>query len=383
MTAPPPQALHVPGEWAGLRVILCHDWLTGMRGGERVLELLCRAFPHAHILSLFADPDAISETIGAHSITTSLLQQIPGITRNYRLFLPLFPWAIEHIPVPDADLIISTSHCVAKGLRPPVNARHLCYCFTPMRYAWTFYDEYFGHSRLKSLAAAMLLPPLRAWDRKSAQRVDTFVAISEHIRRRLRDFYGREAGVVYPPVDVARLTPDTRTRQEFDLVVSALVPYKRLDLAVRAYTRSGYPLTIVGTGSERARLQQYAGAHIRFLGWQPDDAVVNLYRSCRLLVFPGEEDFGLVPLEAQACGCPVVAYARGGALETVKEGVSGVFFREQTETALLQAVNRAGAFPWNTAAIRAHAETFSPQRFIDGLAREIHACLHPSPHAGA
>lgn len=363
--------------WPTLSTALCHDWLSGMRGGERVLEVLCRAFPSAPIVTLVCKPDAISPVIRSHPIMTSWLQRIPGAACHYRWMLPLFPSAIRRMRLPEADLLISTSHCVAKGARTRPGMRHLCYCFTPMRYAWTFYDEYFGGSLFKRLVGRLLLPSLRAWDRETSEQVDAFVAISDHIRDRIHRFYNREACVVFPPVDTQAFTPGASPRQPFDLVVSALVPYKRVDLAVRAYSRSGYPLTVAGAGSESARLKALAGPNVTFVGRISDDAIRDLYRSARLLVFPGEEDFGIVPLEAQACGCPVVAFRKGGATETVRDGITGEFFDTQTESDLLDAVKRCAARSWDTQAIRAHAETFGTQAFVDGLAQAVQAVLRP------
>ncbi len=355
---------------------LCHDWLTGMRGGERVLEILCNAFPQAPIYSLLANRSAISGIINRHPIHTSWMQRIPGIERHYRAFLPLFPAAVHSLHPPPADLMISTSHCVAKSIVTYPQTRHLCYCFTPMRYAWTFYDEYFGDSRAKALIARPLLAWLRHWDRRTANRVDRFVAISQHVRKRISDFYGRDADVVYPPVDTQRCTPgDTPGSGDFDLIVSAMVPYKRIDLAVDAYNRLGWPLKIAGTGSRRAALEARAKRNISFEGWRSDAEILDLYRNCRLLVFPGEEDFGIVPLEAQACGKPVVAYGRGGALETIQNGVTGVFFNEQSPVALAQAVTAAANHPWNPDVIRRHAEAFGITHFIAGLSTAIRACL--------
>jgi glycosyltransferase involved in cell wall biosynthesis len=357
-------------------VALAHDWLTGMRGGERVLEILCRAFPEAPVYTLIHNADAVSPDIRAHTIHTSWLQSVPGIFGRYRAFLPFFPHAAGRLkPQPPCDLLISTSHCVAKGVPPPAGARHLCYCFTPMRYAWTFFDEYFGGTPVKALAARPLLAALRRWDRRASARVDRFVAISRHVQGRIARFYDRDSDIVYPPVDTERWTPSPLTPQGFDLVVSALVPYKRIDLAVRAYTRSRQPLIVVGVGGEMARLRHAAGSNVRFLGWQPDERLLDLYRQCRLLVFPGEEDFGIVPLEAQACGRPVVAFAAGGVTETVRDGETGVFFSEQTEEALLDAVARAAAIAWDGRVIRANAERFGVDQFIRGLDASIRACL--------
>jgi glycosyltransferase involved in cell wall biosynthesis len=364
-----------PDSWSHTRVVLSHDWLTGMRGGERVLEILCKGFPSAPIVTLIHKPGAVSDVISRHDIRVSWLRRIPSIATLYRYLLPVFPSAVESMCAPEADLLISTSHCVAKGLPSKPGTRHLCYCFTPMRYAWTFYDEYFGNSRARALAAKAMLPRLRAWDRKTSDRVDRFVAISRHVQQRIKDFYNRDADVVYPPVDTERCTPGSGTSGDFDLIVSALVPYKRIDLAVDAYRRAGRRLKVVGTGSELKRLQAMAGPNTEFLGWVSDEAVLDLYRQCRLLVFPGEEDFGIVPLEAQACGRPVVAYRKGGALETVQEEVSGVFFEEQSPESLLEAVDRCSAARWDPQAIRAHAEAFSVQNFIDNLAVSIRRCL--------
>ncbi|MBI2441949.1 MAG: glycosyltransferase [Lentisphaerae bacterium] len=364
------------------QVILAHDWLTGMRGGERVLEVLCRLFPRAPLYTLLHNPEAISADINAHKVTTSWLQYVPFIRKNYRYFLPFFPGAIERLRAASADLLISTSHCVAKGLPPPPGARHLCYCFTPMRYAWGFYEEYFGRNPLKKKALQPFLNRLRDWDRRTNDRVDLFVALSRHVQRRIRSFYGRDADVVYPPVNLSFWTPapeaaDNAQRSDgaYDLIVSALAPYKKIDLAVRAYNRLGFPLKIVGAGTEYQRLRRIAREHIQFLGRLDDEQIRNLYRYCRALVFPGEEDFGIVPVEVQACGRPVVAFGYGGALETVVDGQTGVFFQTQTEGDLLEAVEQAAATRWNPATIRANAMRFSEENFISGLTASIARCM--------
>ncbi len=371
-----PASFRFPPEWANLKVVLCHDWLTGMRGGERVLEILCQAFPQAPIVTLFYNPDSVSDIIRSHRVLPSWLQRIPGITRHYRAYLPLFPSAIQRIATPPADLLISTSHCVAKGVRTQAKTRHLCYCFTPMRYAWTCYEEYFGNSYAKAAAARLLLPALRAWDKKTAPGVDRFVAISEHIRTRIQTFYQRDADLVFPPVNTEWFTPARRPREDFDLVVSALVPYKRVDLAVRAYSAAQRRLKVAGSGSERKRLQALAGPTIEFLGPQSDAEIRQLYRSARLLVFPGEEDFGIVPLEAQACGCPVTAFRKGGATETVVEGVTGEFFDHQEAASLLAAAHRCARRVPDADAIRAHAEQFSVNAFSKNMTAAIQDLLN-------
>ena len=365
-----------PDNWPKVRAALCHDWLTGMRGGERVLEILCDGFPDATIYSLLANPGSVSDTIRSHPIETSWMQRIPRIADHYRSYLPVFPNAVNSLRPGNVDLMVSTSHCVAKSIRTQPNTRHLCYCFTPMRYAWTFYEEYFGNNPAKALLAKPLLAALRRWDANTASRVDRFVGISKHVQKRIKDFYGRESDVVYPPVDTKRCTPrENPGAGGFDLIVSAMVPYKRVDLAVAAYSKLGYPLKVVGVGGKLAELQAVAGDSIEFLGWQSDAAVLDLYRDCRMLIFPGEEDFGIVPLEAQACGRPVVAYALGGALETVNDGVSGVFFSEQTVDGLIDGIERCAATTWDPAAIRQNAERFDTANFIAGLAASMERCL--------
>lgn len=366
---------HYPENWHSMRTLLCHDWLTGMRGGERVLEILCRGFPNAPIYTLIHNREAVSDVINSHHVHTSFLSRIPRVHELYRHMLPLFPLAIGRLRAEPADLVISTSHCVAKSFIPPQGAKHLCYCFTPMRYAWTFFDEYFGGHPLKAFLARPLLAALRAWDKQTAKRVDCFVAISRHVQLRIEKFYKREALVVYPPVDTNWFTPGDDKHDGYDLVISAMVPYKRVDLAVKAYSQSGYPLKVVGVGSEYERLRKQAAPNVTFAGWIPDDQTRDLYRRCRFLVFPGEEDFGIVPLEAQACGKPVIAYGRGGALETITNGVTGVFFNEQSETALNDAVRQAQTVKWHRRTIRQHAENFSIQNFIDAFGAAVNRCM--------
>ncbi len=364
-----------PARFAQLRVALAHDWLNGMRGGEKVLELLCAAFPQAPIYTLIYDPRRISERINAHPVRVSALRYFPGVMQYYRYYLPFFPWAAERFRLPATDLLISTSHCVAKGVRPPPGAKHLCYCFTPMRYAWGFYGEYFGSNPIKQAILRPILARLREWDRRASARVDRFVAISRHVQSRIREFYGRESDLVYPPVATDYYTLGEPGHAGFDLVVSALVPYKRVDLAVAAYNQLGYPLKIVGAGTEFARLRAAAQSHIEFLGWQTDEQIRQLYRSCRCLVFPGEEDFGIVPVEAQACGKPVVAFGRGGALESILDGKTGIFFHSQTVTDLLGAVESCASQSWDPEMIRNNALRFGPDVFVSGLFKSIFAII--------
>lgn len=362
------------GAW---KVALAHDWLNGMRGGERCLDLICREFPRAEIYTLLYRPEQVSEAIRSRKVHVSGLERLPFFRDHYRWFLPLFPMAIESFRVPaGTDLVLSTSHCVAKGLVPPKGAKSLCYCFTPMRYAWSLQEDYFGRHRFRRAVIDRMLARLRKWDLAASDRVDRFVAISRHVQARIREYYGRESAVVYPPVATQFFTPDGRGGHDgYDLVVSALVPYKRVDLAVKAYAQTGFSLKVAGVGTEMEALRKLAAPNVEFLGRVPDEGIRELYRRCRFLVFPGEEDFGIVPLEAQACGKPVLAYGRGGLLETVVEGTTGVFFGEQTPGAIADAAARAEDVAWDAGTIRAHAEEFGEQRFLDGLRTEIAALM--------
>lgn len=341
---------------------LSHDWLTGMRGGEKCLESIIRVFPKSEIYTLFRKPGALCPAIESRPIHTSWLQRIPGVLKLYKLFLPFFPGAVETFR-PSGDVVISTSHCVAKGIRPERGTPHVCYCFTPMRYAWLFFDEYFGRYPAPVKAVIRrLLASLRDWDRRTSSRVTEFIAISHHVRKRIKEFYGREASVIYPPADTEFYSPAAETRGNFYLIVSALVPYKRVDLAIEAFNRMGKKLVVIGSGPERERLQKLAGPTIEFLGWQSDEKIRSYYRSCRALIFPGEEDFGIVPVEAQACGAPVIALAVGGALETVTPK-TGVFFEKPDMAPLIRAVGEMEAAVWDAGEIRRNAERFGRERF--------------------
>ena len=316
-----------------LKVVLVHDWLTGMRGGEKVLELLCEAYPGADLVTLFHIPGSVSPTIERLRPRTSWLQHLPGARRFYRYCLPLFPMAIEQFDLDQYDLVISTSHCAAKAVVKTGRARHFCYCHTPMRYAWEHFDSYFSAERVGRGAHHVLKPMLAAlarWDAATAGRVDLYAANSQHVASRIRRYYNRDALVIYPPVDTGFYCPaddaDPVVPEDFLLIVSALVPYKRIDLAIEASRLSGVPLRIVGDGPERAALTQLAaaaGSDIQLLGSLSDVEIRDLYRRAAAVMLPGEEDFGIVPVEAQACGRPVVALARGGALETVIDARHG------------------------------------------------------------
>jgi glycosyltransferase involved in cell wall biosynthesis len=348
------------------KVVFVHDWLNGMRGGEKCLELAAKLYPDSPIFTLFHEKGKISEAIARHPIKSSWVQRLPSVYTKYRSYLPLFPAAIESLRLPACDIVLSMNHCVAKGVKKPKRSVHVCYCFTPMRYAWGFFDEYFGG---KNFAAKLLikrfLGRLRDWDRASAPRVDHFVAISQHIRERIKRCYGRDSEVIYPPVNTRFYEPDHRVqREDFYLVVSALTGYKRVDLAVKAAKKLKKRLIVIGEGPDRPALQKMAGPETKFLGWQSDAAVRDHYRRAKALLFPGEEDFGIVPVEMQACGGPVIALARGGALETVIGNETGLFFAQADEKSLSAAIEHFESRQWNEEAIRQNAQRFSEERFM-------------------
>jgi glycosyltransferase involved in cell wall biosynthesis len=358
-----------------MRVALVHDWLTGMRGGEKVLAELCALFPEAPVYTLVHREGAAPEIERGRRVVTSMLQRLPFGRTHHRYYLPLFPAAARSLRLEGPlDLVISSSHAAAKAVRVPAGARHVCYCHSPMRYVWDDHGDYFSFGRSRYARRAALAPwrsALRRWDRAAADGVDLFVANSEYVRGRVRALYGRDAVVVYPPVDTEFFTPSDAARDDAALAVSALVPYKRVDLAVRAFSRSGRRLLVAGSGTERRALERVAGPSVEFLGAVSDERLRDLYRTSRLLVFPGREDFGLVPVEAQACGLAVVAFGEGGALETVVDGRTGVLFGEQTVDALDGGLARAEATTFDPAALRANALRFSRERFR----REILAVL--------
>jgi glycosyltransferase involved in cell wall biosynthesis len=359
---------------AGPRIALVHDWLTGMRGGEKALEVLCERWPGAELFTLIYVRGSVSPAIERLPIHTSFVQHLPLVERHYRSYLPLFPTAIEQFSFDGFDLVVSISHCCVKSIVRPGRARHLCYCLTPMRYAWDQFDAYFGPDRIGKLGSRLMRPVmarLARWDRDTADRADRYVAISHYVAGRIRRYYNRESTVVYPPVDTDFFQPDDSTPERMALVVSALVPYKRIDLAIAACRLAGVPLTIVGDGPERAFLEREAGGGARFLGRRSNEEIRELYRRAAVTLLPGEEDFGIVPLEAQACGRPVVALGRGGALETVVAGETGFLVDDAAPEAFAEAITRAVDRRFDPALIRRHAEQFSRTRFGDQMAALI------------
>jgi glycosyltransferase involved in cell wall biosynthesis len=365
-----------------VKIALIHDWLTGMRGGERALLAFCEMFPDADLFTLVRVPGATDPIIERRRVRTSLIQHLPFPGRLYRHYLPLFPAAIEHFDLDGYDLVLSTSHCAAKSVVVAGHTRHLCYCLTPMRYAWDQFDAYFGPERVGPTMSRVMRPMMAAmarWDRATEGRVHRYLAISQYVARRIALYYNRESSIVYPPVETTFYTPDAASPPpQGVLVVSALVPYKRVDLAISAARLAKIPLTIVGDGPEREALQSMGGDGVEFRGWCTNEEIRDLYRSSIATILPGEEDFGIVPLEAQACGRPVVALGRGGALETVVDGETGVLVEPGVE-ALADGLRRAAATSWDSETIRRHADKFSRARF----AKEIQAAIDDTMTAPA
>jgi glycosyltransferase involved in cell wall biosynthesis len=341
-----------------------------MRGGEKVLLSIARLFPEAPIYTLLHVPGSLAPELEARDIRTSFAQRLPAVARRYRWYLPLFPRAIESFDFSAYDLVLSSSHCVAKGAIPGPKTLHVSYCFTPMRYVWDRYDDYFGPGRMPAPLRWAIKPMaarLRSWDVRTASRVHRFVADSAYVAERIRRYYGREADVIHAPVDTDFYTPGPASEGSYDLVVSALAPYKRVDLVLQAYRGTGRRLRIVGTGPEMARLKAAAPPEAEFLGYVDDAALRELYRGCRVVIMPGVEDFGIVPLEAMACGRPAIVYGEGGGLETVVDGVTGLVFRAPTAAALRTAVDSLGHVRFDTLRLRERAKAFSREVFEQRL----------------
>jgi len=358
-----------------MRVAIIHYWLIGMRGGEKVVEALCDIFPQADIFTHVYDPHAVSDIIRSKNIRTTFIQKLPRARSLYQKYLPLMPLALEQLDLSGYDLVISSESGPAKGVLTSPDTLHLCYCHTPMRYLWDMYHDY---KRSAGRITAGLMVPLahylRLWDSSSANRVDAFAANSAHVARRVRKHYRRECEVLHPPVDVSAFTVGLE-RDDYYLFVGELVEYKRADLAVEACVRLGRRLVVIGDGQHRRELERRAGKGVEFLGRQSDEALRGHYSRCRALLFPGEEDFGLVPVEAMASGAPVLAYGRGGALETVRDRETGLFFHRQDAASLAECMldfegHEAGFAP---ADIAVQAQRFAPERFKAGFLRFLDA----------
>jgi glycosyltransferase involved in cell wall biosynthesis len=342
------------------RIAVIHDWLTGMRGGEQVLEAILELYPQAELFTLFHFPGTTSPAIESRTIHTSSLQRMASGASDYRTLLPLFPRAIREFDLSGFDLVISSSHAVAKGVNAQ-GKKHICYCHTPMRYIWDRFDDYFPRSKpLRRLAVSLIAKRLRKWDVKAAAGVTQFVANSNFVKDRIRQFYGRDAVVIHPFVnDDFFAAPLVEERGDYHVVVSALVPYKRVDLAMG----TGRNLVVIGGGPLLDELRARAAPNVRLLGHVSRETVIEQVSRARSLILPGIEDFGITPLEAMAAGTPVVALGAGGVLDSVVPGATGVFFADASVESLGRALDEAEARSWDRAAIRAHAARFTRAAF--------------------
>jgi len=354
------------------KVALVASWLNQYGGAERVLEVTHDLFPDAPVFTSTYWPAAMPEAYRTWDIRVSFLERLPLARQNQRLLLPFYPLAFESLDLRGYDIVLSITSAFAHGVHVPSDAQHICYCLTPARFLWN-YPEYVERERIGRLPRAVLplfIRHLRAWDRRAADRVTRFVAISEKVRERITRSYQRDSTIIHPPVEVERFSI-SNGRGDFFLILSRLVPYKRIDLAVQAFNELGLPLMIAGDGRDRARLQEMAKPNVQFLGRVSDETARDLLARCRAFLFPGEEDFGITPLEANACGKPVIAFAGGGALETMVEGVTGEFFREPTAPSLAEVVRAFNDGKYDPHAIRRHAEKFGTQVFKEKLASTI------------
>lgn len=371
------------------RVALIHYWLVGMRGGEKVLEALCRMYPEADIYTHVYSPEHISETINRHRVFETSVGRLPFAKKMYQSYLPFMPRALEEIDLTGYDLVISSEAGPAKGVIVPPDAFHLCYCHSPMRYLWDQYHIYRNSAGfLQRVMMPFLAHRLRSWDVTSAARVDQFVANSNHVAARIKKYWRRDAAVVHPPAELDAFKPANPSQVgDFYLWVGELAPYKRPDIMIEAFNKLGLPLVVVG-GPEKTRekLEATAKDNITFLGRADFDVLRDHLARCRALIFPGEEDFGIVPVEAMASGRPVIAYDRGGARDTVVQGKTGLLFKEQTAEALMAAVQAFEAknlYDVDVDAVVAHAAQFTEAAFCEGIIQLLPANLAPRTNLDA
>ncbi len=355
-----------------MRTAVVHDWLNGMRGGEKVLEAVLPLLPEPTIFTLFHVPGSVSEGIERYPIRVSILNRLPLARRHYRHYLPFFASAVESFDLSGYDLVVSSSHCVAKGAVAPPGVPHLCYCHTPVRYAYEQFDAYFpsGRTRWRGLKA-FAVGRLRRWDQKTAGRPTRYLANSSAVAGRIRRHYGREATVCHPPVDVDFFSPGNERREDFLLAVGALVPYKRYEEAIAAARRLARPLVLVGGGPEERRLRALADSSVQILVNRSAEELRRLYRACAFFVQPGEEDFGIAAVEALACGAPVVAFSRGGALDIMRDGVNGALYGPEEPEGLAGAVKRAAGIAFDYTRLRESALPFARKRFLEQFRSEV------------
>lgn len=344
-----------------MKVAIVHDYLNQMGGAEKVLEVLCELFPEAPVYTLLADKSKISETLRNVDIRESFISRLPFVKKHYKKYLALFPIAIEQFDFSEYDLVLSSSSAFAKGIITKPGTKHICYCYTPMRYSWDLYHRYLkedGPGGLYAKVLPFLLHYIRMWDKVSVDRVDDYIAISKNVQRRIEKYYRRESVVIYPHVNLGNFFINPQGPDDYFLVVSRLLPYKRVDIVIEAFNELKLPLVVIGDGYDRKRLEKMAGSTIQFLGYQSDEIIANYYSKCEAFLFAGEEDFGITPVEAQASGRPVIAYGAGGALETVIDGQTGLFFKDQTKEAIIDSINRFNSMHFDAESIRNQALKF-------------------------
>lgn len=350
-----------------MKVAIVHDWLTIYGGSESIVRIMHEFYPDAPIYTTVYNRKNMPKDFEQMDIRPSFIQKLPFAKKKYTSYLMMMPYAFEQFDLSDYDLVISSNTSCSKGVITGANTLHICYCNTPMRYGWDFYHEYIKpKNAIARFFIAWIMKGIRQWDRLSADRVDVFIANSENVAKRIKKHYRRQAKVIYPPVRTD-LFQKSDNNEGYYLAVSRLVPYKRIDLAVEAFTKLNLPLKVIGDGSEYKEIAAKAGANVEMLGRVDDDAALRYMQGCKAFIFPGEEDFGITPLEAQACGKPVIAYGRGGALETIEAEKTGVFFYDQTVEALSAAVEKFDQMKFDSDYIRRHAERFSEQRFRQEL----------------
>ncbi len=356
-----------------MKVAIVHDWLANMGGSERCVLAFHELFPAAPVYTTVYNQAKLPDDFKALDIRTSFIQKLPKAKEKYQAYLPLMPLAVEQFDLTEFDVVITSSHACCKGVITRPDALNICYCYTPIRYVWQLYHEYMrleNMGRLKRLVIPPIMNYLRIWDRLAADRVDEFIAISGVVADRIRKYYRRDAVVIYPPADTSKYRPGG-TVEDYFLVVSRLVPYKRVDLAVAAFSATGQPLLVVGDGPEYAKLRAMAKPNVKFLGRISDAEIAQLYAKCQAFVFPGNEDFGLTPVEAQAAGRPVIAYRAGGTLETVKAGITGEFFDEQQADSLIRVLKTFDPTRYKTADMVAHAQKFDLASFKQQFAEYV------------
>ncbi|HYP19173.1 MAG TPA: glycosyltransferase [Chloroflexia bacterium] len=356
-----------------MKIALVHDYLNQYGGAERVLDAIHGVYPSAPVYVSIYAPELMPAHYRGWDVRTSFMQRLPGVARRHQLYLPLYPFAVESHDLSGYDVVLSSSSAFAKGAITDIDTLHICYCHNPMRFAWNYHDYIKGERVGRKVQAflPLVLNYVRLWDEVSARRVDAYVANSRMVARRIQKRYQRTATVINPPVDTGLYRPDPDAQGDYFLIVSRLIPYKRVDLAIEAFNRLGLPLVVVGSGRQEVELRGMAKGNVRFLGKMQDSDLKRLYAGCRAFIFPGMEDFGITPLEAQASGRPVIAYGAGGALETVVPGVTGEFFKEQTAASLAGVVLSFNANDYDPAAIRRHAETFDTRVFQRRIAEFV------------